>query len=144
MAASYPTLQGTRIQDRTGEAFGLWTVLQYSHKRGNAHMWLCRCACGRESLVAMDDLRRGKSTKCADCAYQSRSKQSRARSFYESPHQPHSRRHTSGHSAEVRCYQAMFDRCYNPNSTHYEHYGGRGISVCQQWRESFQAFLKDN
>jgi len=140
MATNCPTLSGTRIQDRTGEVFGSWTILRYDCKRGNAHMWLCRCACGRETLVAMDSLTRGKSTQCADCAYQSRSHQPRTRNFYASPHLP---RRTSGHPTEARCYHAMIDRCYNPNATSHSHYGGRGITVCQRWRESFQAFLND-
>lgn len=37
----------------------------------------------------------------------------------------------------------MKTRCYNPNSTFYADYGGRGITVCQRWRESFTAFYAD-
>lgn len=37
----------------------------------------------------------------------------------------------------------MIQRCHNPNSPKFHHYGGRGIEVCQRWRESFDAFLED-
>jgi hypothetical protein len=37
----------------------------------------------------------------------------------------------------------MRQRCGNPNQPHYERYGGRGIYVCEEWRHSFEAFLRD-
>ena len=37
----------------------------------------------------------------------------------------------------------MIARCYNPNSKYFSYYGGRGIAVCDQWREDFQTFLRD-
>jgi hypothetical protein len=37
----------------------------------------------------------------------------------------------------------MIGRCENPNVERYPHYGGRGISICEEWRESFEAFLRD-
>jgi hypothetical protein len=41
------------------------------------------------------------------------------------------------------CWGSMISRCYNPNATYYKHYGGRGIEVCQEWREDFMNFLRD-
>ena len=40
-------------------------------------------------------------------------------------------------------WRGMKDRCYNPNQSHYERYGGRGVTVCARWRESFANFLAD-
>lgn len=40
-------------------------------------------------------------------------------------------------------WEHMLDRCYNEKHTHYKHYGGRGIVVCDRWRESFDAFVDD-
>jgi hypothetical protein len=37
----------------------------------------------------------------------------------------------------------MIQRCTNPNHQQYQDYGGRGIEVCEQWRNSFQKFLQD-
>lgn len=40
-------------------------------------------------------------------------------------------------------YVCMKQRCFNPNNPSYKHYGGRGISVCQSWRDDFDNFLAD-
>lgn len=40
-------------------------------------------------------------------------------------------------------WQVMLQRCYNPNNTNYHHYGGRGVTVCDQWRTSFETFMHD-
>jgi hypothetical protein len=44
---------------------------------------------------------------------------------------------------EYAAWQAMHERCYNPNSPRYSRYGLRGITVCQEWIDSFQAFIDD-
>jgi hypothetical protein len=44
---------------------------------------------------------------------------------------------------ERGCWQAMIDRCHDPKSTYFAHYGGRGIRVCNRWRESFALFQAD-
>jgi hypothetical protein len=41
------------------------------------------------------------------------------------------------------CYHRMLQRCYNPNNPKYSIYGGRGITVCDRWRNSFEAFYED-
>ena len=46
-------------------------------------------------------------------------------------------------SIEYRTWTRMKGRCYNKNGTAYRFYGGRGISVCDRWRDSFEAFLED-
>lgn len=44
---------------------------------------------------------------------------------------------------EYWTWNAMKARCSNPNTTQYKNYGGRGITVCPEWRESFEQFYKD-
>ena len=56
---------------------------------------------------------------------------------------------THGHKSngrvtqEYRSWQAMKDRCYNPNNTKFPIYGARGITVCDRWLESFENFYAD-
>ena len=57
------------------------------------------------------------------------------------PH--HNATHGCTGTPTYRAWQDMIQRCYNPRRTRYPMYGGRGITVCQRWRESFEAFLKD-
>ena len=51
--------------------------------------------------------------------------------------------HASRRTREYRAWRAMIDRCGNPKINGYEHYGGRGISVCDRWKNSFVDFLAD-
>lgn len=44
---------------------------------------------------------------------------------------------------EYQTWRNMLTRCYNPNSDRYQSYGGRGIRVCDRWRDSFRAFYED-
>ena len=46
-------------------------------------------------------------------------------------------------SSEYRTWYAMKQRCTNPNVEHYDRYGGRGITVCERWANSFCNFLAD-
>jgi hypothetical protein len=52
-------------------------------------------------------------------------------------------KHGHASSGAYRSWLAMKSRCSNPRVTQYEDYGGRGITVCDRWNESFDAFLED-
>jgi hypothetical protein len=54
-----------------------------------------------------------------------------------------SRTHGRSRTPEYCCWQAMIQRCINPHRRGYENYGGRGISVCDRWRTSFENFTAD-
>lgn len=49
----------------------------------------------------------------------------------------------NGKSPEYRCWRHINIRCHNPNSKSYPRYGGRGITVCAQWRSDFSAFFAE-
>lgn len=111
---------------RFGRLVALWP--QNKDKRG-LYLWLCLCDCGRETVVRGSDLREGKTKSCGCLHDELASK----RNF----------RH--GHSKGTRTYRswmAMRDRCRYSNHKDYEHYGGRGIKVCERW-QSFENFLAD-
>jgi hypothetical protein len=123
-----------KLIDITGKRFGRWKVLGVfpGHYRPGKARWVCRCNCGTLRIVIGTDLRRGKSKSCG-CLQ--REKLSR-------------RRTTHGHTCNgkrshiYQRWQAMLQRCFNPNNAAYSNYGGRGISVCDEWL-SFESFFAD-
>lgn len=106
-----------------------WTVL-WSGKGlkydGSVHRSLvCMCMCGRIKEIRTHDFLTGRSKNCG-C-------------FRECGNRKYSS-HTSIRRAEYGIWKSMRRRCHNPNDSRYYDYGGRGISVCKEWRESFQNF----
>ena len=103
----------------------------------------CRCECGAEGWPQAVDLVTGNSKSCGCLrseiinSEQHRAKmraapRRRAEPVPSAP--PEEGRHT---------WHAMLDRCHNPQSKSYRHYGGRGIAVCDRWRNSFRDFIND-
>jgi len=88
--------------------------------------WRCRCDCGRESIVAGNSLKRGHTKSCG--CLQRELAAARLRTHGEEGTRPY------------RIWSNMKARCSNPKTSHWEHYGGRGISVCAEWRSSYEAF----
>lgn len=56
---------------------------------------------------------------------------------------PHGHSRRGKRTRTFRSWSSMIDRCTNPSTTHYQYYGGRGITVCERWRQSFLNFLED-
>lgn len=91
----------------------------------------CVCDCGTLKLVAAHDLRNGDTTSCG--CRRAAMAGDRTRTHGRSGDQLH------------RTWTDMKTRCYNPNSTGYRHYGGRGITICERWLgpSGFQNFVAD-
>ena len=118
-----------RFIDMTGSTFGQWTVLDYAGRS----KWLCRCSCGRTAVVVGATLRNGTSTKCMSCA---RAESNRVTKLGNKNAATHGRSKTRLY----RIWSGIISRCGNPNDTGYEHYGGRGICICPEWRQDYLAF----
>jgi hypothetical protein len=131
---SIPT--GPKFKNLTGQSFGILTVLRWDHKAGNGvSYWLCRCVCGTEKRIAGCNLRAGQ-TSCG-CQRGTLDRVKKLR---------HGCSRTTlggGPTPEFRVWSGMLARCSNPNAPSYEYYGGRGITVCDRWRDSFETFLAD-
>jgi hypothetical protein len=126
----YSGMAKNKQRDLSGLAFGKWTVLALAgsvQDSGGAmrKKWLCRCACGNEKLVNTGPLTTGKSTGCG-CW--------RIRHGSTIRKQP---------SPEYVAWASMKQRCLNVNTSRYKDYGGRGITICESWLKSFEAFLSD-
>jgi len=118
-----------RLIDLTGRKFGRWTVIERAHTRLGKVRWLCHCECGAQWTVSATSLLRGTSKSCG-CT-----RGGHNRTHGESGH--------SFYSVEYNAWMHMRQRCSNPNYHAYARYGGRGIKVCDRWRNSFEAFLAD-
>lgn len=121
----------------TGLTVGRWTVLHPTDNRGSdgAIFWLCRCRCGAEKAVRTTCLTAGLSKSCG-CLQR---EQVAARNIARSEH-GQARDGTT--TRTYNAWKGMLRRCLNPNATHFDRYGGRGITVCERWK-SFIAFRSD-
>jgi hypothetical protein len=115
--------------DLTDLSFDSWTVLCRAPNRGRDTRWTCQCVCGTVRDVYAGHLRSGKSTGCG-CLADIRTRQR----FHT---------HGMGKTPEYSVWINMKGRCYDLKDKGFINYGGRGITVCEAWRYSFEAFYKD-
>lgn len=113
---------------REGPPFGDNAAGQFRRRR-----WWCRCCCGHKVLIRQSHLRSG---AIGSCGCLSRELHRRLRTTHGE-----SCGTRRGGTAEYTAWSNMIQRCYNPRASHYANYGGRGITVCDEWRKSFLAFL---
>jgi hypothetical protein len=118
----------SKVIDLTGRKFGRWLVKGFSHQNGKMFYWSCICDCGTERAVFGGDLKRGGSVSCG-CLKREES----ARRLIS---------HDMSFHPAYRSWIAMKVRCLNPSNTGYKDYGGRGITICDEWME-FDAFWHD-
>lgn len=112
-----------------GRVIGRWTVLQKAERpaeyKTGGQYWLCRCACGTESVIQGGKLNAGRGVKgCHLC-------------------RGHGATKGGLQTPEYRSWRGMKERCNNSNHSNYRLYGARGISVCARWLASFDNFLED-
>ena len=108
-----------------GERFGYFSVLGV-FKEGRKWKCKCRCDCGTIKVVDKSSLQTGRTKSCG--CYNKRR-----------VHETHSK----GNFTNTRLYHTwenMKARCYNRNNPEYKNYGGRGIFMCEEWRNDFAAF----
>jgi len=136
-----------RVKDLTGEKFGRLTVVGLiGFQKSGSRMrprFLCQCDCGGEHTALAPSLRGGwvKSCGCLakECGRLSFEKYLKGRK----PAPPANKTHGMSHRPEHNAWNGMKQRCSNPKNKRYPIYGGRGITVCQRWRDSFEAFYAD-
>ena len=115
-----------RIIDITGQRFGRLTALyKLDRLSGHQSVWRCKCDCGNYAEVRISNLTSGHISSCG-CLL---------KEYYDSR-----KTHNATQSRLYGVWHGMITRCSNPNAINYNDYGGRGITVCDEWRQSFQNF----
>ncbi len=112
-------------KDITGIKFGRLTALTIDAERKaikpRVNHWICLCECGKEISVDIRSLMNGHTQSCR-CSH---------------------KKHGLTGQLPYRIWRHVLARCHNPKASHYDRYGGRGIAVCDRWKESFENFLED-
>lgn len=122
------------FKDLIGKVFHSLTVIgdggRVKTKTGKGQArWRCRCECGKIVVVVGQRLRDG-STKSCGC-------------FRVKVTGKRATTHGMSKTSEHRIWAGIKNRCLNPAEERFKDYGGRGIVICQRWRESFAAFFSD-
>lgn len=117
-----------KIQIQQGERFGRLVVINEAEPYNRHRYFLCKCDCGNEKSIPMDNLRRGKAKSCGCYALDKSST------------------HRETHTRLYHIWKTMKQRCYYEKHINFRDYGGRGISVCEDWHqfESFRGWSLSN
>ncbi|MDO6385620.1 hypothetical protein [Uliginosibacterium sp. 31-12] len=118
------------VKQMAGEKFGRLTAISICGKeKSRGLLWNVVCECGTEFVASGGEVRRGGITECRQCA--------KARKVNATSS------HKKTGTAEHRAWLSMKRRCTNKNSFAYDKYGGRGITICEAWMDSFLSFFED-
>lgn len=119
----------SRTHNLIGQKFGRLTVIGLDDRGTRKTYWVCQCDCGRMKSARSDGLLCGAIKSCG-CM-----KKEQDRINLTSNHS-----HKQSGKRIYHIWQGIKGRCYNSNDTRYHRYGGRGISMCDDWKNSFQNF----
>ena len=117
--------------DLVGQRYGKLTVLSFAGRRPSGKqkktVWLCRCDCGNEKVIVGAEMKNGHTTSCG-CVHKKMVGDINRK-----------------HNLANRCslygvWKNIHGRCLNPNDKSYKNYGGRGIKICDEWKNDFLAF----
>ena len=109
-------------KDLTGQRFGRLTVLEFVSTEDRHTYWLCKCDCGKFVTVQGSHLNTSRAKSCG-CF----------RSDFRLIH-------GNSNIRLYRIWRSMKNRCNNPKNYAYKNYGGRGITVCDEWENDFTKF----
>lgn len=121
--------------DLTGRVYGRLTVVAFAGRVKGRPMWTCACVCGGERTAVANDIVIGRTQSCG--CFQAEARAETAT------------RHGGRSWPEWNVWQGMIGRCHSTTNVSYGYYGGRGITVCERWRQGekgrhpFECFIAD-
>jgi len=123
-----------RMLDLTGKVFSRLTVIRSVGRNSQQRvLWECRCTCGKLTVVFSSHLVNKNTTSCG-CFHKERVGEVVSK---------RNTTHGLSRSVEYVVWAGMIQRCNNPLHASYHNYGGVGISVCEEWLNSFEQFYAD-
>lgn len=102
--------------------YGRLIVIKQLDSKNDGVRWLCKCDCGNETIVTTHKLNAGNTKSCGCLIYDINKK------------------HGLSKTRQWRIWSHIKGRCYNPNNHKYKDYGGRGITMCDEWLNDFKSF----
>lgn len=123
------------VKNLEGERFGRLVVLRFSHKVRKHNKWVCQCDCGNLAVRRQDHLVAGRAASCG-CLAVDRQKENFQK--HGGAVSNKSQRHPL---YSIWC--GIKKRCHSEKCNTYAYYGARGITVCDEWREDFESFVRD-
>ncbi len=115
------------MNDIIGQKFGRLTVIEFSHKSKTSYFYLCHCDCGNDKTIVRCNLKSGSSKSCG-CLNKEIITQ-RATT------------HGMHYHKIYKVYIRMIGRCYYSNHIQFKDWGGRGITVCDEWKNDRTKFF---
>jgi hypothetical protein len=114
-----------RLEIELGSKYDRWTIQEESSVNGRRYV-IAKCDCGNERLVNLQSIIRGSSKSCGCLNNERISDLNKSHQSYKTP--------------EYIIWKAMKARCKNVNN---KYYGGKGVTVCDRWVNSFENFIQD-
>ena len=111
-----------KLTIENGMQFDMLTIIEELEKNNKKRVFRCLCKCGKEVIRSLSNLRRRDVNGCSSCS---------------------STKHGMHNTKEYHAWESIIQRCTNKLHPSYDNYGGRGIKVCDRWKNSFKEFIKD-
>lgn len=114
--------------DVSGKRYGRLVAVSFQEFRGRTAYWLCQCDCGKEKSISIYSLKNGKTHSCGCLSSEMTSIRTRSHGRCKTP--------------EYSVWAGMLARCTNTKTQSYKNYGGRNITVSEEWKQ-FDNFYND-
>lgn len=117
-----------KVLDLSNKKFYKLTVIRQVQSKNHKTMWECICDCGNTTLVLTSNLTCGRVKSCGCLKNEKLIKRNTTHNLRKTP--------------IYEVWKTMKQRCFNPNNSSYKNYGGRGISICKDWKDNFISFYE--
>jgi hypothetical protein len=129
------SMRGVLLEVKSGDRFGFLTILCEAERKrkpnGNPYrIFSVKCDCGTVKDIRLSSLKEGTTVSCG-CFHKENAKNILAKSALT---------HGQSRTRLYWVWMSMKRRCNDPKNKSYARYGARGITVCKEWNESFEAF----